>query len=146
MHYISFAKLRGFSYKKNVFSRYCTINPRLMPNADFRLCREAEEFAHQPHQCDTGLSPPFEPLHYFQNLPLIHVRLSTYLRIELGPGGTCLLWSVSNHLLDCTEENPRTPVIKLSVLDSLEKLRKATVSFVMSACPSVHAQELGSHQ
>jgi hypothetical protein len=46
MLYISFATLRGISYKKNVFSHYCTVNPRLVVSADLRLCRYAEELAH----------------------------------------------------------------------------------------------------
>ena len=40
---ISFATLRGISYKINVFSHYCTVNPRPVSNADIRLCRYAEE-------------------------------------------------------------------------------------------------------
>lgn len=46
MLYISFATLHGISYKKNIFIHYCTVNPRLVSNADFRLCRYAEELAH----------------------------------------------------------------------------------------------------
>ena len=46
MFYISFATLRGIRYEKNVFSHYCTVNLRLVSNADFRLCRYAEELAH----------------------------------------------------------------------------------------------------
>jgi hypothetical protein len=46
MLYFSFATLRGISYKKNVFGHYCTASLRLVSNADFRLCRYAEEVAH----------------------------------------------------------------------------------------------------
>jgi len=31
------------------------------------------------------------------------------------------------------------------LLRALAKLRKATISFVLSACPSVHLEQLGSH-
>ena len=46
MLYVSFETLREISYKKNVFSNYCTVNLRLVSNADFRLCRYAEELTH----------------------------------------------------------------------------------------------------
>jgi hypothetical protein len=75
MLYISFATLRGISYKKNVFSHYSTVNLRLVSNADFRLCRYAGKLAHQPHQYNSGLSPSFESLHEFLNLSLVHVCL-----------------------------------------------------------------------
>jgi hypothetical protein len=31
------------------------------------------------------------------------------------------------------------------VLDAIEKLQKATISFVMSVCPSVRIEKLGTH-
>jgi hypothetical protein len=31
------------------------------------------------------------------------------------------------------------------VLEAIEKLQKATISFVMSVCPSVHIEKLGTH-
>jgi hypothetical protein len=130
----STARHREISNKKNVFGRYYTVNPRLVSIYEIRLCRYAEEMAHKPHQCNSGLSPSFECLHEFLNLSLLHLCSSTHVSVELGPAGSSLLCNGSNHQPDCPEEHPRKSVFKRPfILGTLEILRKGMLA---TSCPS----------
>jgi hypothetical protein len=67
---------------------------------------------------------------------LIHRRLVDLAWSGLACSG--LVWSVGQIVF--VLHNPEVPV-----LGAIAKLRKVTISFVMSVCPSVHMEQLGSH-